>query len=57
MFFEPGSATERALAVVYELLEMTPPPQVGAPAGQPMGIPWRAATCLATRADSRGDKS
>jgi len=30
MFFEPGAATERALAVVYELLEITPPPQVAA---------------------------
>ena len=32
MFFAPGTATERALAVVYELLEMTPPPQVAAAA-------------------------
>jgi hypothetical protein len=32
MFFQPGAATERALAVVYELLEMTPPPQVAAAA-------------------------
>jgi hypothetical protein len=40
MFYEPGAATERALAVVYELLEMVPPPQV-APATsaqqQPIG--------------------
>jgi hypothetical protein len=40
MFFEPGAATERALAVVYELLEMTPPPQVVAATAthrQPLG--------------------
>jgi CDP-glycerol glycerophosphotransferase (TagB/SpsB family) len=32
MFHEPGAATERALAVVYDLLEMSPPPQVAAAA-------------------------
>jgi hypothetical protein len=51
MFHEPGQATERALMVVYELLELPPPPELVAAIGT-HGQPVGAALSLASVPDT-----